>query len=113
MCSYPVITRLLASGVLVGLFVSATMMPARAVNDANRYMEFTIPTADSHPDGTTAGPDGNVWFTEYFGDSIGRITTAGAITEFPIPTAISRPVGITGGPDGNIWFTEFEGNKIG
>ena len=26
--------------------------------------EFAIPTADSGPYGITAGPDGNLWFTE-------------------------------------------------
>jgi virginiamycin B lyase len=57
--------------------------------------------------GITAGPDGNLWFTEYGGNKIGRITTAGVITEFPIPTDDSEPWGITSGPDGNLWFTEF------
>ena len=72
-----------------------------------------IPTAGSYPHDITAGPDGNLWFTEYSGNKIGRITTAGAITEFTIPTAASSPVGITAGPDGNLWFTEYSGNKIG
>ena len=55
--------------------------------------EFAIPTAGSQPWGITAGPDGNVWFTESFGNKIGRITPAGVITEFPIPTTGSRPSG--------------------
>jgi streptogramin lyase len=63
--------------------------------------------------GITAGPDGNLWFTEYGGNKIGRITTAGSITEFAIPTANSGPTGITAGHDGNLWFTESNGNKIG
>jgi virginiamycin B lyase len=67
----------------------------------------------SSPWGITAGPDGNLWFTEHSGNKIGRITPAGVITEFPIPTRRSGPFGITAGPDGNLWFTETNGNKIG
>ncbi|MHB1536539.1 MAG: Vgb family protein, partial [Acidimicrobiales bacterium] len=63
--------------------------------------------------GITAGPDGNLWFTENGGDKVGRITPAGAITEYPLPTANSGPDGITAGPDGNVWFTENGGNNIG
>ena len=51
--------------------------------------EVAIPTPDSVPQSITAGPDGNLWFTEDFGNKIGRITPAGVITEFPIPTPIS------------------------
>lgn len=75
--------------------------------------EFPIPTALSGPEGITAGPDGNLWFTEAAANKIGRITPDGSITEFPIPTAASRPRKITAGPDGNLWFTESSGNKIG
>ena len=61
----------------------------------------------------TAGPDGNLWFTELAG-RIGRITTTGVVTEFSAGiTAGSGPYGITAGPDGNIWFTEVNGVNIG
>jgi Planctomycete extracellular len=72
--------------------------------------EYPIPTPSSFPAGITAGPDGNLWFTEGFANKIGRITTSGAVTEFPTS---SGPSGITAGPDGNLWFTEPEANKIG
>jgi virginiamycin B lyase len=74
---------------------------------------FPVPTAGSGPNEITLGPDGNLWFTEYFGDKIGRVTPAGRITEFPVPTANSRPYGITSGPDGNLWFTEYGAATIG
>jgi virginiamycin B lyase len=63
--------------------------------------------------GITTGPDNNLWFTNYGGNRIGRITPAGRIDEFVVPTADSLPAGITSGPDGNIWFTEINGNRIG
>jgi streptogramin lyase len=76
--------------------------------------EFPIPTLNSGPNGITAGPDGNIWFTEQSGNKIGRITPTGGITgEFSIPTGNSGPISITTGPDGNLWFLEFNGNKIG
>jgi streptogramin lyase len=65
------------------------------------------------PAGVTAGPDGNVWFTEQAGDAIGRITPGGTITVFPIPTANSQPVQIVTGSDGNLWFAEQGSLKIG
>jgi parallel beta-helix repeat protein len=77
--------------------------------------EFPIPTVGSEPIGIAAGPDGNLWFTEFVGNNIGQISPAGVITESPVPTAGSEPVGIVAGPDGALWFTEGSGsgNKIG
>ena len=75
-----------------------------------RSREFPIPSSP-YPYGITAGPDGNLWFTGYFGNKIGRVTTAGAITEFPVYGHC--PPGSRRGPDGNLWFTEISGNKIG
>jgi streptogramin lyase len=66
------------------------------------------------PDGIAVGPDGNLWFTEYAGNRIGRITPAGAVTEFSAGiTAGSQPDQIAAGPDGNLWFTETRGNRVG
>src|SRR5438067_405640 len=76
--------------------------------------EFPIPTPDSDPYVLTAGPDGNLWFTESEANQIGRITPSGEISEFPIASPGSFPIGIAAGPDGNLWFTEFDdttGNK--
>lgn len=58
----------------------------------------------------TAGPDGNLWFSEYGGDRVGRITTDGVVTEFPVGDG---PGGLAVGSDGNIWFAELNANKIG
>jgi streptogramin lyase len=67
--------------------------------------EFVLP-AGSNPYGITAGPDGNVWFTEQgLNPKIGRITPAGTIAEFSLPQLNAIPVEIVAGPDGNLWFT--------
>lgn len=57
------------------------------------------------PESITAGPDGNLWFTEFWSDRIGRMTTGGVLTEFPIAGG-SGARGIVAGPDGNLWFVE-------
>ncbi len=80
---------------------------------ASTVTETAIPTASSNPFGIVAGPDGALWFTEFDGNKIGRITTVGAVTETTIPTANSLPRGIVAGSDGALWFTERDGNKIG
>lgn len=54
----------------------------------------------------TAGPDGNLWFTESANNDVGKITTSGVITIYPLPSAGAIPAGITAGPDGNVWFVE-------
>src|SRR5262245_52334212 len=71
--------------------------------------EFRIGiSAGALPTSITAGPDGNLWFTEYGGGQIGRITPLGVVTEFSAGiTAFATPWGITAGPDGNLWFTEY------
>src|SRR5450759_2766897 len=71
-------------------------------------------TAGAVPEGITAGPDGNLWFTEFTGNRIGRITPLGVVTEFSAGiTAGAYPRYITAGSDGNLWFTEAVGDRIG
>jgi streptogramin lyase len=63
----------------------------------------------------TAGPDGNLWFTESpcgvcgappGPPEIGRITPAGVITEFSEGITGGGLSAITAGPDGSLWFIE-------
>ncbi len=75
------------------------------------FTEFPVPTSQAGPSMITAGPDGNLWFTETHGPGIGRITPEGVITEFTIPTLL--PVGIAAGPDGSLWFTAGNVPSIG
>src|SRR5229473_2524235 len=103
---------------LLSLLISVVALtPPTALAISGKIQEFPIPTATSDTFGITAGPDGNLWFTESASNSIGRITTDGStITSFVLPgppAFASDPEGITAGPDGNLWFTEALGNKIG
>lgn len=85
--------------------------------------EFSLLTAANVPESITAGPDGNLWFTEITSTTsiqqhepqigkIGRITLAGKITEFALPEG-TLPEEITAGADGNLWFTENQGDQAG
>lgn len=84
---------------------------------AGVFTVFRLPHSGSWPDGVTAGPDGNLWFAEFYGDAVGRVTPQGAISEFPVPPQRadyhSQPHTIAAGPDGNLWFPDSGGNKIG
>jgi streptogramin lyase len=75
--------------------------------------QFTVPTPNSGVGGGASGPDGALWFIEYFPNKIGRLTPDGTFTEYAIPTPNSGPVQVVVGPDGNVWFTESIANKIG
>jgi virginiamycin B lyase len=63
--------------------------------------------------GITAGPDGNLWFTEPGSNRIGKISVSGAVEHFSIPTPNSLPIDITVGGDGALWFSEADASKIG
>ena len=97
----------------IWMAVLLLILPAIAAAQQIAIGEYPVPTANSKPEDITAGPDGALWFTEDYGNKIGRITTAGVITEYPVPTANSYPEGIVAGPDGALWFTEYYGNRIG
>ena len=60
----------------------------------------------------TAGPDGNLWFTEPGAIGIFSPVTDTVIGQVSLPTAdgTQMPAAITVGPDDNIWFTESAGS---
>ena len=91
----------------------ALLLCLSAIAFAQTITEFPIPTAGSDPRGIANGPDGAVWFTEFSGNKIGRITTSGLISEFAIPTRASAPLDIAVGPDAALWFAEDSAGNVG
>jgi streptogramin lyase len=59
--------------------------------------------------GITAGPDGNVWFTDTNANAVGSITPSGSITEFA-EAGLFMPRGIATGADGNLWVASRTGH---
>jgi virginiamycin B lyase len=58
-----------------------------------------------------SGPDGNLWFGQYFGPGIARIDTDGNIIVFPVTCGDVN--GMTVGPDGDIWLTQPQCHSFG
>lgn len=69
---------------------------------------FNDPESMRGTQGIVAGPDGAIWFTNYLGSSIGRITADGTVATYTAPR-IRFPAGITVGRDGALWFTDDSG----
>jgi streptogramin lyase len=116
-------------------FTETTARKVGHITPAGALTEFTVPLPPAHPSSTgpfgfgpplgsselpgpgsiTAGPDGNIWFTNggsdvgvsgVYGGQIDRITPTGAVSEYQIPSPNSQPDDLVAGPDGNLWFTE-------
>lgn len=98
-----------APALMMAVLSTGAKAQSGAYSNITQYM---LPSADSDSPGITTGPDGALWFTEYFTSQIGRITTSGAITEYPLPPGFT-PNFITAGPDGALWFTGLQSNQIG
>ncbi len=98
----------LSSAVLLVMTLAVGAAAVTGVARATSITEFPVTVhAGSDPLGITAGPDGNLWFSDAGTTiAIGRITPAGVITEFTQGfTSAGKPSDITLGPDGNMWFT--------
>jgi streptogramin lyase len=103
---------LAGAGAALILLLLGTAAAGAEPGTVTEYSKGVSPKAE--PWEITAGPDGNVWFTENgFETTLGaiaRITPAGTVTEFRsgLPE-LSGPEGITTGADGNVWFTDAVG----
>jgi hypothetical protein len=65
------------------------------------------------PDDIAVGPNGDLWFTEYYADKIGRLDPVlHVLHEYAVAPG-SHPYLIAKGPDGAIWFTEDAVKSIG
>ena len=67
---------------------------------------YPLLTKTFNPIGVTDGPDGNIWFTEPYTNSVGFINpSTHAVAEFALSTTSSGPLFITTGGNGHLWFT--------
>jgi streptogramin lyase len=83
---------------------TCTLTPPDSTNAFTRIVCTGI-TQGSQAYKIVAGPDGNLWFTEYNGTHVGRFDVITKLaTEFgPL---LSPATSIAAGPDGNVWFAE-------
>ena len=79
--------------------------------------QFTMPLADTQPQGITVGGDGNLWFTEGGQNKIGSLNpNTHVITNYafepPSYPTNTQAEGITAGPNDTIWFVERQNNVV-
>lgn len=67
------------------------------------FKRFEMPGA--HPSVLSSDARGNLWFTEWPGNKIGRISADEAIQEFPIPPEEENPIALNVASDGSVWFS--------
>ncbi len=72
--------------------------------NTNGQLLASYPALGSGTWGICLGPDGNIWYTSTWGNSINKITPSGVVTQYTLPTSVS-PLIIKPGWDGNLWFT--------
>jgi virginiamycin B lyase len=53
------------------------------------FTHVAVPTPDGQPFAITAGPDGNIWFTEYQAGKIGRASVA-RIPRMPVVLPVDQ-----------------------
>ncbi len=58
---------------------------------AGGFTEYPMPTVDSHPYGVTAGPDGNMWFTEGSGQKVAKLVLNGRSGASQSPSSAPPP----------------------
>jgi streptogramin lyase len=94
--------------------LAVTLLVATGSARGQCFTEFRA-SPGSGPADITAGPDGNLWFTEFDSGRLARILpfAPNTLTEFNLSHADIRPAGIASGPDGNVWFVENTGNQVG
>jgi streptogramin lyase len=89
----------------VALAISGAAPASAALTPSiTSYPSSNPVSPESSPYAIAAGADGALWFTDFSGHKIGRMTTGGALTlQAPLPGA-SFPYDIAAGGDGAMWF---------
>lgn len=93
-------------------FVNETNTKIGFSTIAGKITEYGGVASDTsgYSEGMVAGPDGNLWSTEYNAGSILVNSTAGVkVAEISLAPA-QYPQQLTVGPDGNIWTADNSGN---
>jgi virginiamycin B lyase len=79
---------------------------------SSKFQEFKIPIVNCFPYDLVLDRQGDVWFTELYGNRIGEIMTNGSLIQFSVPNS-GEPVGITIDNSGQIWFSLPNSQEIG
>ncbi len=88
----------------VAIVSVALLFWTQAAVAAVSITEFHVPSPGI-PQGITAGSDGSLWFTLFYDNEVGRVTTKGTVTVFRLNQTLNSATYITAGPDGALWLT--------
>lgn len=93
----------------IGGFKVGKITTGGQITEYSTHVDAGIFDAEDYtPANITAGPDGNLWFTNpqvaRTRNIVGKVTTAGAVT---IYNTADTALAITAGPNGNLWVIEF------
>ena len=108
------IRKLIVGAAAIAIAGCATAAPAPGPQQQQPSAPAQVhqPLSPFSPYAIAAGKDGAIWYTEYQGDGIGRITTTGSVMRFKIdPSGFAER--IAAGPDEAMWFTDTLGNRLG
>jgi len=97
---YAVLRAIVA--ILVGILVSPCVATAQTI------AKYPVPGYVADARGIAAGPDGALWFADFYNSKIGRVTIDGTFSSYSLPYNWS-PRPITAGPDGAMWFAGYGG----
>jgi streptogramin lyase/ABC-type dipeptide/oligopeptide/nickel transport system permease subunit len=106
--------RIIFAGIIL-LAVWLILLAFRGNIPSIFVIEHNVPAGYAGLEAVAVGPDGNIWFTETYGNQIGKISlTNSKIFTYDLAndSANASSHGIVAGPDGNLWFTEIYANKI-
>ena len=96
-------------------YVTRLTLPSQgaAISPAS-FASFALPAISVNPTAITAGPDGNLWYSDH-NDDVSLMPTNGDITSADVFNVSSGGEGINGiavGSDGNIWSIDSHGQFI-
>jgi streptogramin lyase len=114
---HPVMKHPLVYIALFLLVAIIVVIPIAAFASTPLITEYATPNPAAGAWNITTGPDGNLWFTEKWGNKVGYIDpNTRAIKEFSLsqidPPGYNYPMGITSGPDGNLWVADDNSGQI-
>lgn len=101
-------------GALLALASLALFAGPASASTTVQFTSYPLATQSAGPNNITAGPDGNLWTTDFFVGKISQITTGGVVTDFTVPNSVCMVQIINGAAaDGNLWFVDLCGNFVG
>ena len=92
---------------------TTTTEPTTTTTAARRRHQLLGTRASTGPYDIAAGPDGALWFTNYFGSSIGRHRDRRDGHQLPEQRGRRGPTASSAGTDGAMWFANTANSTIG